>query len=259
MFKRTILAGALAVGMLAALCGPGARAEALGVPKDRWVFPWAGAQAHSVYFSQRRDLAHAPALKRAGEALAERVGFALADAEIADLYACFPAAVELQAEALGLGLDRPLTVTGGMRFAGGPWNTYALHMVANLYLHLREAPRSRGLCCGNGGYATRFSLGVYSGSPPASGFQRIEAPFTLTPKETIALDPKPSSAVRLEAFSVGYRKDGAPERAILAGRTADDRRALAISTDAELLQALLRDEVAGLTFRCAETGEAAPV
>ena len=41
-----------------------------------------------------------------------------------DLYSCFPSAVEVAAAEIGLGLDRQLTVTGGLSFAGGPWNNY---------------------------------------------------------------------------------------------------------------------------------------
>ena len=43
------------------------RAEALGVPRDRWVFPWAGADAHDTPFvSNRPTLAGSPAIRDAG-------------------------------------------------------------------------------------------------------------------------------------------------------------------------------------------------
>ena len=36
------------------------------------------------------------------------------------------------AAALGLGLDRQLTRTGGLPFAGGPWNNYVMHAIATV-------------------------------------------------------------------------------------------------------------------------------
>ena len=46
---------------------------------------------------------------------------------------CRSAAAEL-----GLGTDRPLTVTGGLSFAGGPWNNYVGHSLATMQRVLRE-------------------------------------------------------------------------------------------------------------------------
>ena len=71
----------------------------------------------------RRDLHRWPAFALAAEALFE-TGRSVADVGPVDLYSCFPAAVQTGALELGLPLDRPLTVTGGMTFGGGPLNNY---------------------------------------------------------------------------------------------------------------------------------------
>ena len=42
---------------------------------------------------------------------------------------------------LGLGLDRPLTVTGGLSFAGGPWNNYVTHSIATMARRAARGPR----------------------------------------------------------------------------------------------------------------------
>ena len=42
--------------------------------------------------------------------------------------------------------ERDLTVTGGMTFAGGPWNNYVTHGVATMVGVLREDPGDLGLC-----------------------------------------------------------------------------------------------------------------
>ena len=74
--------------------------------------------------------------------------------------------MQVQAGALGFGLDRQLTVTGGMRFAGGPWNNYAMHGMAAMVDVLRADPGALGLCGANGGYLSKLSLGIYSTTPP---------------------------------------------------------------------------------------------
>ena len=220
------------------MCSAG-RAEALGIPRDRWIFPWAAAEARSGYVVERRDLSAAPALRRAAGALTNVTGVAPADMDLLDLYACFPFAVEVQAEALGLSLERPLTVTGGMRFAGGPWNTYTLHMLANLVQRLRGLPNGRALCSGNGGYATRFSLGMYGTVPPPQGFHRLAELSGPIPDEAIEVEDSLGGDVRLEAFCVEHDKSGAPARAIMLGRTEADRRAIAVSKEKGVMEDLL--------------------
>src|SRR3546814_19645364 len=95
------------------------RAEALGVPRDRWVFPHSGTDAHDHYFvSNRDDLGSSPAIRLAGRAALDLPGCGLDDTAQIDVYSCFPSAVQIAASALGRGLGRPLTVPRGPSFAG---------------------------------------------------------------------------------------------------------------------------------------------
>src|SRR5918993_1214690 len=127
------------------------RAEALGVPRDRWVFPRAGTEAHDTYaVSHRADLRSSPAIRLAVRRLFALAGVSVDDVAHADLYSCFPVAVEIAAAEIGLGLDRPLTVTGGLSFAGGPWNNYVRHSIATMARVLRADPGSVGLVTANG-------------------------------------------------------------------------------------------------------------
>ena len=149
------------------------RARALGVPEDRWVFPHAGADCHEHPFvSHRWSLAETPAIRAGGQAALELAGLGIDDVELVDLYSCFPSAVQLGAASLGLALDRQLTRTGGLSFAGGPWNSYVLHAIATVMADLRERPGGFGLVWANGGFVTKHSFGVYSTRPPAQGFRQ---------------------------------------------------------------------------------------
>ena len=148
------------------------KAESLGVPRDRWVFVHAGTDCHEHQFvSNRWSFAETPAIELGGRCVLELAGCSIDDVALVDLYSCFPSAVQLGAQSLGLSLDRQLTRTGGLSFAGGPWNNYVMHAIATMVADLRGQPGERGLVWANGGYVTKHSFGVYSTEPPARRVQ----------------------------------------------------------------------------------------
>ena len=71
------------------------------------------------------------------------------------------------------GDTRPLTVTGGLAFAGGPVNNYPTHAVATMAEQLRADPGSFGVTTALGWYVTKHSVGVWSTRPPEHGFTRV--------------------------------------------------------------------------------------
>ena len=91
------------------------KAKALGVPESQWVYPWTGTDAHDTYFVANRDnLYSSPAIRLAGSRALELAGLGVGDLDHVDVYSCFPSAVQVAVEELGLPVDRPLTVTGGL-------------------------------------------------------------------------------------------------------------------------------------------------
>ena len=89
-------------------------------------------------------------------------GLTIDDVAVVDLYSCFPSAVQLGAQSLGLSLDSQLTRTGGLPFAGGPWNNYPMHGIAMVMNDLRAGAGANGLVWANGGYTTKHAFGVYT-------------------------------------------------------------------------------------------------
>ncbi|HEX4867305.1 MAG TPA: acetyl-CoA acetyltransferase [Acidimicrobiales bacterium] len=226
------------------------RAEALGVPRDRWVFPHSGTDAHDHYFvSHRDDLGRSPAMRLAGRAALELAGVGVDDLAHVDIYSCFPSAVQIAAHELGLGLDRPLTVTGGMSFAGGPWNNYVMHSIATMADVLREDPGSRGLVTANGGFITKHAFGVYSTEPPAQPFRHADPQAEVDALPSRELCEDPDGEATIETWTVMHDRDGAPERAILTALLPDGRRAWGVSSEPGLAKALVTEDVAGRTVR----------
>lgn len=216
------------------LCSAEAAAR-LGVPRDRWVFPLAGVEAHDTWaVAERAELHRSPAIRHAGRRLAALAGVAPSQADLVDVYSCFPSAVQVAAHELGLPLDdpaRPLTVTGGMTFAGGPWNDYVTHAIATTADGLRRSPGSFGLVTGNSGYLTKHALGMYGTEPPAAGFRRedVQALVEAEPKVRAVLSYEGEASV--ESWTVAYDREGRPERAFAALRIAGGGRTLAATSD----------------------------
>ena len=115
------------------------KATALGVPRDRWIFPQSGSDAHEhAFISHRNHFYDTPAIELAGRRVLELAGMSINDIDLVDLYSCFPSAVQLGAKSLGLDINGQLTRTGGLQFGGGPWNNYVMHAIATVANELRR-------------------------------------------------------------------------------------------------------------------------
>jgi acetyl-CoA C-acetyltransferase len=235
------------------------RAQALGVPADRWVFPHSGTDASDhPFMSNRGDLHSSPAIRTAGaEALALA---ATGSDEVAhvDLYSCFPSAVQVAAAELGFGLDRQLTVTGGLSFAGGPWNNYVTHAIATMVEVLRADPGSLGLCSANGGLLTKHAFGVYGTEPPADGFRygRPQEAVDQAPARELAENHE--GPVTVETYTVMHGRDDVPQTAFAACLLDDGRRTWGTTQDPDVMKSMTVEEWCGrpMTMRADGTLDA---
>jgi acetyl-CoA C-acetyltransferase len=244
------------------LCSPEA-ARAAGVPDDRLVYLHAGADgADRQFFTERWSLAESPGLRAvAGDALAG-AGINVDDIARFDLYSCFPSAVQMAMKELGLagptgGDDRPLTVTGGLSFFGGPGNNYVTHSVAAMADACRADPGSLGMVTGIGYYLTKHSAGIYSTRPPERGYVRVDPAATRAKVEaTPARAPAGAYAgpATVEATAVQYGREGEPLLGVLSTLTPDGRRALGNTIDAAALASMTTEEWAGRAVELTSTG-----
>jgi len=159
-----------------------------------------------------------------------------------DLYSCFPSAVRLAARAIGVTEDRDLTVTGGMSFAGGPWNNYVTHAVATMVDVLREHPGDLGLVSANGGLASKEAFGVYGTTPPAHGFRSARPQEEVDAVAGRALVTDHDGPVTVETYTVMHDRDGSPAQALAATPTPDGARTWATADDPAVLSGLLDGE-----------------
>ncbi|CAN5724771.1 acetyl-CoA acetyltransferase [soil metagenome] len=235
------------MGAALIVCSAGA-ARRLGVPSDRWVYLQAGAESHEhPYVSHRWEFSRTPAIEIGGRRALDLAGVGIDDISLVDLYSCFPSATQLGASSLGIGLDRPLTLTGGMAFAGGPWNSYVMHAIATMVVRLREQPGELGLVWGNGGYVTKHSFGVYGTEPPTGGFRvgRPQAEIDALARRELASPADAAGPATVEAYTVMFDRDQQPELAIASCLLADGRRAWATSAAPEVTADMTEGEWVG--------------
>lgn len=224
-------------------------ATRLQVPADRWVYPYAGTDAHDTYaISERAELHRSPAIRIAGARVLGLAGLGIDDVDHVDLYSCFPSAVQIAATELGLPVDdpsRPLTVTGGLTFAGGPWSNYVTHSIATMAELLTANPGRRGLISANGGYLTKHSFGVYGTEPPTSEFRWEDAQSAVDREPTRPAVVEWEGVGTVESWTTPFNRDGEPEKAFLAVRTPDESRTLAVIPDASSAAITAQEDIAG--------------
>jgi acetyl-CoA C-acetyltransferase len=228
-------------------------AESLGIREQRRVYWWGGLQAEEDpwFPTERPDLARCPALKHAVDGALAEAGGTLDEIDYIDFYSCFPVAVEMACEMLGLDENDPrgFTVTGGLPYAGGPANNYTLHALAAMVDKLRSAPGSRGLVTGNGWYLTKHSAVVCSSEPNERASLHPEDIDPGVPPEIVDEAEGPAT---VESYTVVHGRDGAPKRGIVVGRVEDDRRFVAnMPDDPKLLEDFETRESVGSAGRVA--------
>ncbi len=235
-------------------------ATRLNIPSEKWVFPYAGTDSHDTYaLGERFDFHRSPAIRIAGRRALELAGCGVGDVDFVDVYSCFPSAVQVAATELGLPLadpQRPLTVTGGLTFAGGPWNNYVTHSIGTMRERLIENPGSIGLIAANGGYLTKHSIGVYASRPPSTEFrwEDVQSEVDREPTRTALAEWEGIGTV--EAWTAPFDRDGRPEKAFLAVRTPADARAMAVITAAPDVEASVSEDIAGAKVQVFADGTA---
>ena len=222
------------------------KAQQLGIARAKWVFPLASTESnHMVAVSARADLAGCPGARLAGQAALEAAGLGAEDIDLVDLYSCFPVAVEAYAHELGLSLARDLTVTGGMPFAGGPFNNYVLQATCRMAELIREGHGRTGLVSSVSGILTKQGFGVWSSAPSAAGFvyRDVSAETARQQARKEVVETFHGHAA-VAGYTVLHDKGVAPSALVLAD-TQDGRRALARSADPALIHRMQTSECCG--------------
>lgn len=226
-------------------------ARSFGIPEDRWVYWWGGHEAvEDPWFVSERPKFHVcEAMVNVANTTLESAGVTIDEMDFIDLYSCFPCAVQIACDSLGIEADggRPLTVTGGLPYHGQPGTNYSTHAIATMMDKLRAAPGAKGYVGGNGMYLSKQSAGVYSTEPkePSAGKDAAKPEI---PSQGPAPEMVREADGRgfIETYTVIYDRENQPVRGIIIGRLDDGRRFIAHTPeDRPLLEGLMESEAVG--------------
>jgi acetyl-CoA C-acetyltransferase len=238
------------------------RAEAAGVTRDRWVFPHVALHvSEAVTLTARRHLHTWPAMVTLGRTAATHLGHPLAEVAMAEVYSCFPAAVRVQQRALGLDLEGTPTVTGGMAFAGGPFNNFVLGATAAVVPLLRREPGESALVTTVSGMLSKPGLAVWSATPSNDRPQLLAdmagAGAESIGGQTVPVSPTDDShgPATVVAFTVTYDTGDPPQpvRTVIVADLADGCRTAATCEDAAIARAALAEGLIGQTVHVDHT------
>ncbi len=226
-----------------------AKAKELGLDGSRWIYPVAAAQSrHVVCLAQQQQLHSHPGTVMAGERVYELAGISNKDISAAEMYSCFPSAVQSFAHDLKLDNSCPWSVTGSMAFAGGPYNHGALDGVARMVEVLREQSDGNtryGLTSNLSGIFGKQAVALFSNQPNKNGYcfediteavASVDKPLPVTGEYT--------GTARIAGYTVVFNKDE-PTHAFAYCDTPTGARTVVKSTDKALITLMTQKEFVG--------------
>jgi acetyl-CoA C-acetyltransferase len=222
------------------------KADALGIDEARRIYPVTSAESnHMVALSARAELSRCIGAEITVEALYRETGIGPDQIDLVELYSCFPVAVECFADAARIPAGRDLTITGGMAFAGGPYNNYFFQATAKA-AHLLKAGDGRNalLSCVSG-IMTKQAFALWSAQRPATGFARLNVTEQVAAQvRRIEVETDFVGEGTVAACTVIYSRRHDPY-AVLLLDTDSGTRTLVASSEPDVLQSIEQEEWVG--------------
>lgn len=205
------------------------------------------------FMVEKSDFTVSPPLKKAVEKAIARSMISLEDLDCFDLYSCFPSAVAIARKMIGIADDdkRPLTLTGGLGFFGGPGNNYSLHSAVTLAGMISTGERNNGLITALGWFMHKHAAGIYSNRP----VEKFDTHADLEDQENplcgdspVEISGQVNSTGIIETYTVIFSQDRQPAYAVLYGRTKKGKRFVArAKNDASVFRMLMSQNMTGRT------------
>jgi acetyl-CoA C-acetyltransferase len=185
------------------------KADALGIPDERRAYLNASAYAEDPPgIAEREDMAASAAMAVTGAVALRAADLSLDELRYIDLYSCFPSAINLGRDALGLAIDdwRGYTVTGGLPFHGGPGSGYMLHSIATSVELLRDQT-GPALVTGIGMHMQKHVAAIYSTTPGFVAIPDLQAEVDRRQPRQPLIDSYEGPAA-VAAYTVAHDREG---------------------------------------------------
>ncbi len=227
-------------------------ADNIGIAQEKRVYPLASSESnHMLCLSQREKLHRAPGAEIALQSALSHANLNKNSFDFIDLYSCFPAAVQVYANALDVDDDRDLTITGGMAAAGGPLNNYVLQATCRMIELMREKQANEKTSAVNGlissvsGMLNKQAYGLWSMKKPQQPFAFIDVSDAVeAASKILPVLENYHGAAMIAGYTVLYNGD-APSRAIVIADTPTGERVVVYSEEKSVIEFMLGDEMCG--------------
>ena len=207
-----------------------AKAEAMGIPREKMVFLRGYGDAEDVFFvSERPQLWASPSVADAVNMALGQVPVSLGEVEYLDLYSCFPSASRIVKEMLEISPEdnRPLTVTGGMSYFGGAGNNYSMHAICRMVETLRQNPEAFGLVQALSWFISKHSVGIYSSNYGKTPWRPHDPRKKVAQYPRVNVVKEATGKGMVESYIVACDREGRPNAATVLGRDENENRFLA--------------------------------
>ena len=227
-------------------------AETYSNDSDRFIFPSALIESNAVTpLTERSQLHECNGLHQIKNEYVRLTGKNLSESQFHEFYSCFPIAVRLQREAFKLG-KRPGTITGGMTFAGGPYNNFMLQGLSQLTKQIRES-QTTGVITSVSGMLTKQGLISLSAQKPLSGIYLSDISHkTRSGPDTMQIKPDMCGNTKVVSSTVSYSA-GTPQVYALAENQEKQRRLLVSDSDT-VIEEFLKSHKIGDTIHISQEG-----
>jgi acetyl-CoA C-acetyltransferase len=149
--------------------------------------------------------------------------------------------------------SRPLTLTGGLGFFGGPGNNYNLHAVATLAEQIADGRYRNGMVTALGWFMHKHAAGIYSSRRPEkslAGTAEADHADPLAGPWPVPVDETPSGKGVIDTYTVVYNPDHTPAYGVIYGRTDQGNRFVANTVnDPDVFTALTGRDMIGTAVR----------
>jgi len=198
------------------------KARALGIDESKWVYLHGYSYVSEDVLLRRPSLGRSAAMEQAINGALSSCDKSAQDIKHFDMYSCFPIVVREAKRILDIDKKdtRPLTVTGGLPFFGGPGNNYAMHAIVTTVEILRAERDTYGMVYANGGWMSKHAVGIYSALPPTKEWKPRSSESlqqTVDTQKHMKICRRPNGEAILESYTIHYFK-GFPVKAIIIGR-----------------------------------------
>ena len=226
-------------------------AERLNISKDKRIYPLASSENnHMLALIQRKNLTNPTGMKLAAKYIKDILSLHNRDIDYYDLYSCFPIAVQMFSDFLELDHSSPLTITGGMSFAGGPLNHYVLSSTTQLIDKLRKESNKIGLITGVSGLMTKQSYALWS-DKYIDNFSLADVSYKAREVDKpLSLSNKNSGTAKIVGYTILLDKHK-NKKAVIYAELEDKKRLILNSKNLEVIKNMENSEWIGksITFK----------